>query len=151
MLMALGGKCTGFYRKKALTFHAMQCWTGTPTDQRVKVIITLVIILKICVCDAACFRVKFSTIHLTMLVVVPHSVYINTLCIAKYCDILTLWHQSVTWWRVRTMWKWTGKCFINLLWRSPSPLRTTMSTSITQPRLVGAASVSLERYSTDNF
>lgn len=53
--------------------------------------------------------------------------------------------QSVTWWKERTMWRWTEKYSRSLLLRSPSALRTTTSTSTTPPQLVEAARDSSER------
>lgn len=53
--------------------------------------------------------------------------------------------QSVTWWKERTMWRWTERSSRNLLLRSLSALRTTTSTYTTPPLLVVAANDSSER------
>lgn len=53
--------------------------------------------------------------------------------------------QSVTWWKERTMWRWTERYSRSLLLRSLSALKTTTSTSTTPPQLVVAASDSSER------
>lgn len=63
--------------------------------------------------------------------------------------VLVCLPQSVTWSREKTMWRWMGRCSLNPLWRNPSVLKTTTSTSTTPPQREGEASASSERSHSD--